>query len=139
MLDMTGGRPENAWGSVVSGVHNVSDPHADWRWVAGQSVFHFTLQEFEGWSLSVKLTAAKAVLDKTGPQRVSFTVNGRPAGSVSLDSSRTYDLAFPVAAAVLQSVQPITVTMDAAPCLNQQYGPPFCVLLHQIGFVQEPR
>ena len=136
---MTSGRPAEAWGSVVSGVHPWGDPNADWRWASEHSVFHFKLDEFAGWTLHVRVTAAKAVLDKTGPQHVSFEVNGRPAGSLAMNVSRTYDLAFPIDAATLEKANPVVVTMDAGPCVSQQYGPPFCVLLHTIGFVQEPR
>ncbi len=40
VLDMTSGRPAEAWGSVVSGVHPWGDPNADWRWASEHSVFH---------------------------------------------------------------------------------------------------
>ncbi len=142
---MTGGRPEEAWGSIVSGIDKAFQPGADWRWATEHSVFHFKLDEFAGWSLAVRLTGAKAVLDKTGLQRVAFHVNGHAAGTVTVDADRTYRLSFPVDAAVLKSAAPVVVTMDASPCLSQPYGPPYCVLLHSVGFeqtmgfVQEPR
>jgi hypothetical protein len=139
ILDMTGGRPAETWGAVVSGVHRTFEPGADWRWAAECSVFQFRLDEFAGWKLAVRLTAAQAVLDKTGPQHVSFTINSQPAGTAILDASRHYELAFPVDAAVLKSATPIVVTMDAGPCVPDRDGPPFCVLLHSVGFVQEPR
>ena len=136
---MTGGRPEEVWGAIVSGIDKAFQPGADWRWASERSVFHFKLDEYTGWSLAVRLTGAKAVLDKTGPQRVVFEVNGQAAGIVKIDAGRTYRLSFPVDAAVLKSAKPIVVTMDASPCLSQPYGPPYCVLLHSIGFEQEPR
>jgi len=139
LLDMTGGRSEEAWGSVVSGIDKAFQPGADWRWASERSVFRFKLDEFTGWSLSVRLTGARAVLDKTGPQRVTFQVNGHVAGAATVDADRSYQLSFPVDAAVLKSAAPIVVTMDAGPCLIQPYGPPYCVLLHSIGFQQEPR
>lgn len=139
ILDITGGRPDEAWGAIVSGVHNAYQPGADWRWVAQHSVFRFKLDEFTGWSLDVHLTAPGVVLDKKGPQRAEFQVNGHPVGAVTLDVSRGYQLSFPVDAATLKSAAPIVVTMDAGPCNSQPYGPPYCVLLHSIGFVQEPR
>jgi hypothetical protein len=139
LLDMTGGRPEESWGSIVSGIDKAFQPGADWRWATEHSVFRFTLGESEGWSLAVRLTGARAVLDQTGPQRVAFSVNGHAAGTATVDADRTYRLSFPVDAAVLKSATPIVVTMDAGPCLSQPYGPPYCVLLHNIGFEQEPR
>jgi hypothetical protein len=137
ILDMTGGRPAETWGSVVSGMHTSFDPHADWRWAAESVVFHFKVDEPAGWSLSARITAAQSILDKMGPQRVTFEVNGETVGTLRLDASRHYDLSFPVEAAVLKRSSPIVVRMDTGPCLAQQYGPPYCVLLHKIGFVSQ--
>jgi hypothetical protein len=138
ILDMTGGRPSETWGSVVAGVQDSGDPNLDWRWATAQSLFHFKLDEFEGWRFIARITAARTVLDKTGPQHVAFKVNGQTVGAVALDASRRYDLSFPVDAALLKSATPIVVNMDAGPCVPQQYGEPFCVLLHRIGFVKDP-
>jgi hypothetical protein len=137
ILDMTGGRPTETWGTIVSGVHTGFDPNADWRWVAERAVFQFKLEDTAAWSLSARITAAHAVLDKTGPQRVTFAVNGQTVGTVTLDVSRRYDLSFPLAAELLKSAAPVVVDMNASPCLPQEKGPPFCVLLHKIGFVKE--
>jgi hypothetical protein len=137
ILDMTGGRPTETWGSVVAGVQDSGDPNIDWRWAADRSVFRFRLDEFEGWRLAASITAARTVLDKTGPQRVTFEVNGKTVGAAALDVSRRYDLSFPVDAELLKGTAPVIVDMTASPCLTELRGPPFCVLLHKIGFVRE--
>ena len=98
---MTGGRPDETWGSIVSGVTDSYDPNLDWRWATEHSVFHFKLDQFDGWRLVAHVTTARTVLDKTGPQHVTFEVNGQTQGAVTLDSSRGYDLSFPMTAALL--------------------------------------
>jgi len=139
LLDLTGGCPPEAWGAIVSGIHSTYDPRADWRWAGEQSTFTYQLDDYTGWNLAAHLTAAQAVLDKTGPQTVTFEVNGRPVGAATLGTSRRYDLTFPVTPDLLRSAVPVTVRMTAAPCVPADTGPPFCVLLHSIGFAREPR
>ena len=139
LLDMTPGRPAEAWGTIVSGVHSGGDPNADWRWVGPQSVFTFNPGKADGWSLAAHVTAVQANLDKTGPQKVEFQVNGKTVGKADLSVSRRYDLKFPLDPGLLKDPSHVEVRMLASPCLPAQYSPPLCVLLHSIGLVREPQ
>jgi hypothetical protein len=139
VLDMTGGRPENTWGGIDAGISKDFIPGADWRWATEHSAFHFKLSELDGWSLEARITAVQAVMDKTGPQKVSFQVNGKTVGAAELKVSRNCDFSFPMDPALLQRSAPVSVTLDASPCLPQEHGPDFCVLLHTIGFVKQEK
>jgi hypothetical protein len=136
VLDMTGGRPANTWGTVDGGVFPTFQPGTDWRWAAEHCLFHFKLADPAGWTLVAHITAVQAVLDKTGPQKIAFQVNGRTVAAADLKVSRNYDFEVPVAPALLQPGVPVTVTMDSRPCLPQKDGEPFCVLIHSIGFTK---
>ena len=138
LLDMTAGRPAEAWGSIVSGIHKGGAPGADWRWTGDRAVFRFIPGVASGWSVAAHLTAAQPVLDKTGPQQVSFEVNGEPVGSATLDVSRRYDLTFPVGPDLMGSGT-VELRMMVTPCVPAQYSPPYCVLLHSIGFERDSR
>jgi hypothetical protein len=137
VLEMAEGRPENTWGGVDSGIAPGSATGADWRWATEHSAFHFKLDEFSGWSFAARITAVKAVLDRVGSQRVTFRVNGSVVGSADLKVSQDYNFSIPLDEALLKGQAPVAVTMDAGPCLPQQYGPPYCVLLHEVGFVKQ--
>ena len=137
LLDMTGGRPEELWASIVSGV-GPGSPSLNWRWTESHAAFRFTLDSSRAWKLRVRLTAAQAVLDKAGPQRITFDVNGKNAGNAVLDLPRRYDLTFPVDAQTLRLTSPVEVSFDVDRCLGGGRNGPYCVLLHSIGFVQEP-
>jgi len=138
LLNMTGGRPADTWGAIVSGVHRDYAPFTDWRWTGEQAEFTLQPPEPAGWSLAVRLTAAKSVIEKVGAQRVAFEVNGKPAGTATLDVSRRYDLKFPLDADVLKSASRVDIRMTVTPCAPNVYGEPYCVLLHSIGLVREP-
>src|SRR5271166_3345738 len=75
VLQMTGGRPEEAWASIVSGVA-AGDPKTDWRWTGAHSTFRLNVDRSIDWKLNVCLTVAQTVLSKVGSQRVAFYVNG---------------------------------------------------------------
>jgi hypothetical protein len=136
VLDMTGGRPENTWGVIDAGVFPTFQPGSDWRWAGDHCAFHFKLSEFTGWTFTAHITAVKAVLDKTGPQKIEFKVNGRAVASADLKVSRDYHFEIPLDPSLLQQDSPVTVSMDSGPCLPQKDGLPFCVLLHSLGFTK---
>jgi hypothetical protein len=139
MLDMSAGRPAEEWGKIVAGLQPPGDPNADWRWAGDHATFSFDLSGDDRRSLTAHLTVAQTVLDKTGPQKLTFEVNGTTVGSATLGVSRRYDFSFPVDPALFHRSQPIVVRLLASPCVPAPNGPPYCVLLHSIGFVQEPR
>ena len=80
ILDMTGGRPQEAWGSIVSGVAQ-GDPSMEWRWTMAHPTFRFVLDSSATWKLNVRITAVATVLAKVGAQHVTFNVNGKPWAS----------------------------------------------------------
>jgi hypothetical protein len=169
ILDMTGGRPEEAWGSIVSGVAG-GDPSMDWRWTMAHPTFRFVLDISATWKLNVRITAVASVLAKVGAQHVTFNVNGKAVGVATLDRPRLYDLTFPVDKAVFGIAQPaiaraqaaergakpfrnsspaaarsesvvreLLVRFDVEPCVMPDPGGPYCILVHSVGFIQENR
>ena len=136
VLDMTGGRPEEVWGSIVSDVAS-GDPSLDWRWTRAHPRFRFTLDSSLTWTLNVRLTAVEKALASVGTQHVTFTVNGKTVGTAALERSRLYDLTFPVDKAVFGIASPAIVGFDVEPCQILEDGMAYCVLIHSVALIQE--
>jgi hypothetical protein len=136
VIGMAGTRPDQLWGSIVSGVLPAA-PDADWRWVSTHPEFRFKIDQSMRWKLAVRITAAKVALDRVGPQHATFRINGRVTGSATLDREGRFDFEFPAEPAALALAYPQSVAMDFDPCIAQAPNPPLCVLLHSVGFVQE--
>lgn len=136
VIGMATTRPDQLWGSIVSGVLPAA-PDADWRWVGTHPEFSFKIDQSMRWRLAVQITATRIALDRVGPQHATFRINGRVAGSASLDHEGRFDFEFPADAASLAQAYPQTVSMDFDPCIAQAPNPPLCVLLHSVGFLQE--
>src|SRR5690349_13996010 len=60
IIDLTDGRPDQPWGSIVGGVLSAT-PGADWRWVNPHPEFRFRIDPSRKWELVIRLTAARAV------------------------------------------------------------------------------
>jgi hypothetical protein len=136
VIGMAGTRPYQLWGSIVSGVLPAA-PDADWRWVSTHPEFRFKIDRSMHWKFVVGITAARVALDRVGSQHATFRINGRVAGSATLDREGRFDFEFPAEPASLALAYPQTVSMDFDPCIAQAPNPPLCVLLHSVGFVQE--
>jgi len=136
VIGMAGTRPDQLWGSIVSGVLPAA-PNADWRWVSTHPEFRFKIDRSMRWRLVVGITAAHVALAQVGAQHATFRINGRVAGSATLDREGRFDFEFPADPASLARAYPQTVSMDFDPCIAQAPNPPLCVLLHSVGFVQE--
>ena len=136
VIGMAGTRPDQLWGSIVSGVLPAA-PDADWRWVGTHPEFRFKIDRSLHWKLAVGITAARVALAQVGPQHATFRINGQVAGSATLDREGRFDFEFPADPASLARAYPQTVSMDFDPCITQAPNPPLCVLLHSVGFVQD--
>jgi hypothetical protein len=136
VIGMAASRPDQLWGWIVSGVLPAV-PDADWRWVSAHPEFKFKIDRSVRWKLAVGITAAQVALAQVGPQHATFRINGRVAGSATLDREGRFDFEFPADPASLALAYPQTVSMDFGPCIAQAPNPPLCVLLHSVGFVQE--
>jgi hypothetical protein len=135
IIDLTDGRPDQAWGSIVAGVLSAT-PGANWRWVDPHSEFRFRIDPSLKWNLSVRLTATTAVLGQTGPQQATFRINGETTGAATLCCDGPYEFEFPLDPRLLAKDSPQVLTMDFKPCLARGPNPPLCVLLHSAGFVE---
>lgn len=136
VMGMADSRPDQLWGSIVSGVLPAA-PNADWRWVSNHPVFTFKMDASLRWKFVVRITAARVALARVGPQHATFRINGRVAGSATLDHEGRFDFEFPADPASLALAYPQAVSMDFDPCIAQAPNPPLCVLLHSVGFMQE--
>jgi hypothetical protein len=139
MLDATPGRPWEKWGAILSGVRTDSAPGANWRWAGAESTYTIQPPDFAGWSLVAHVTAAESVLQKVGPQRISFDVNGKIVGSALLTKSQKYDFRYPLDDNSLRNVGRATMRMTVSPCVPAGSGREYCVLLHSIGLMREAR
>lgn len=118
----------------------------DWTWTTEHAALRIALDLSSSlrWDLDAKITCAGAVLDKTGPQHLTFLVNGKVVGKATLDAARTWNLRFPVQPELLRETSKrekpgdgplVEILID--PVLPDAAGPPFGVLLHEIGFTHD--
>jgi hypothetical protein len=124
------------WASIVGGVMPTA-PGLDWSWTSERPSFLFRLDQTDGWDLEIKLTSPEVVIAKTGPQHVTVSINGVVTGTAILDRSRSWELRFPVRPELLERPAATRVSLSIEPCLPQPKGPPFCTLLHRIGFSRD--
>ena len=114
----------------------------DWTWTTDHAALRLALdpQSNARWDLDAKITCAGVVLDKTGPQHLTFVVNGETVGKATLDAARIWNLRFPVDPARLRAAgsgEGVLVEILIDRTLPDAGGPPFGVLLHEIGFTHE--
>ena len=126
---------------LVSGIRPTGKG-LDWTWTTDHAALRIALDPQPGarWDLDAKITCAGVVFEKTGPQQVTFLVNGATVGTATLDAARTWNLRFPVDAALLRtaaSKEGALVEMRIDRTLPDAAGPPFGVLLHEIGFTHD--
>jgi hypothetical protein len=123
--------------SVISGVQP-DIQHYGWSWTNPRAILQFPLNQAEGWDFTARITSIADVLAKSGPQTVTFSINGQIVKTARLDRAGTVEIEFPVSAGLLTQPAKTDVVMATQPCLAQASGPPLCVLLQRIGFTREP-
>jgi hypothetical protein len=122
--------------SVISGVQPDIQRYG-WSWTNPLAVFRFPLDRAEGWNFIARITAIADVLTKSGPQTVTFTINGQIVKTARLDHAETVEIQFPVSAGLLTEPAKTGVVMATQPCLPQGAAPPLCIVLQRIGFTRE--
>jgi hypothetical protein len=133
VLDMTPGQPAPWGASILSGV-DPPDPKLNWRWLTTVSQFVFQLEDRRDWQLDLHLTAVDYVLKKLGPQTVTVIVNGAEVGKLTLEKPGPFAAHLPVNAGREPKVE-----LRISPCDPHPDRPPYCALLHSIGFSRELR
>jgi len=100
-------------------------------WTAANPAMQFTLSEPGQWLAAVRFNATGATLRDTGPIALTFSVNGRPVGSMRVtdDSMRTFSM--PVRLDTTRAELSFSVDKPwVAPADGAKLG----VLLHGMGF-----
>ena len=131
MLDMTPGRPQ-PWGAAIRAGVDKEFPNLNWRWLSSPSSFSFELENREDWQLELHLTVVDKVLAQVGPQRLIVLLNGKELTRTTLEKPGPVQLTTPA-----QPGPKPTLDLQIEPCLPQPYGPPYCALLHSLGFARQ--
>lgn len=131
MLDMTPGQPQ-PWGATIQRGVDKAFPNLNWRWLSSPSSFTFELENRDDWQLELHLTVVDKVLAQVGPQRLIVLLNGKELSRAPLEKPGPFQLTLPA-----QPGPKPTLELQIEPCLPQPYGPPYCALLHSLGFVRE--
>jgi len=130
-LDVTPGQPLPAGAAIKSGVEPES-PEVNWRFLSSPSAFDFRLEDHPDWQLEMHLAFVDKIMDTTGPQRLTIVLNGKELAGKTIDHSGEYGLTFPAQPGPIP-----TVELRIEPCLLMPKTPPYCAIIHSIGWKRE--
>ncbi|QOY89187.1 hypothetical protein [Paludibaculum fermentans] len=128
------GSPAKAISDILPGGSD-----SEYRWTNQKPRVQCWLEDDGPWMLAVQVLAVGEVMKKTGPQTLTFQVNGVTVGSKLLDEPKIYTLEFPVPRTALVSRQPAKAGFDVDKVLVSTDGMKLGVLAKSVGFRRASR
>ncbi len=116
-------------------VRDIGEPGLQ-SWTAANPAMQFTLSEPGEWIAEVRFNANEATLKDTGPITLTFSVNGRPVGSMRVADGSVKTFSTPVRLETTKAE--LSFTIDK-PWVAPSDGAKLGVLLHAMGFKRVKR
>lgn len=107
-----------------------------WRWSGERPTFRFVLQKTVGLKFMMDFSVAGAVLEKTGPQTVSFFINDRLLGRVRYATHGEQHFEKAVDPSWLKPGENTIVAAEIRPAWESPNGVKLGVILLRAGFVE---
>lgn len=107
-----------------------------WRWSGERPTFRFVLRRAEGLKFTMDFAVAGAILEKTGPQTISFYVNDRLLGRARYATHGEHHFEKPVDPAWLKPGEDTIVVAEIRPVWQSPDGVKLGVILLRVGFVE---
>ncbi|MGC4055132.1 MAG: hypothetical protein QM757_40350 [Paludibaculum sp.] len=107
---------------------------SDYRWTNQRPRVQCWLEDDGPWVLAVDVIVVGEVMQKTGPQTLTFLVNDVVVGKELLKEPTGYTLAYPVPPSALSSRQPAKAGFDIDKVLVASDGTKLGLLVKSIGF-----
>jgi len=123
---------EMAGTEIASGILP-NDPGAPWRWTGRQPRVRVWPDLADGWRFHARITIVGAVLQKTGRQTVTASVNDHPLEQRTFQQEGTVEFESPIPAGLIRIDTPTLIGLDIGGLLVDASGVERGVLLHEIG------
>jgi hypothetical protein len=107
-----------------------------WRWSGERPTFRFVLQKTEGLRFVMDFSVVGAILEKTGPQAISFFINDRLLGRARYASHGEQHFEKAVDPSWVKPGEETIVAAEIRPVWESPNGVKLGVILLRVGFVE---